>query len=223
MRFHEIEMVGKFWAQEVTSLPTWSAADEKRVLYNSTNGYLYVGGSAGWEMVTTGGNDAYISALVDDTHNGDLLPSGDNVLDLGSGSYRYANVYAVNFVGTTTTATYADLAEKYVMDKEYPVGTLMTITPDLEYEMSSCTKEWEVVTGVISDKPGFLMNADSIGQPVALAGKTPIRVTGPIEKGDYLQSNGDGTAVRTSGTMMAVALETNEDEGEKLVMCLLKL
>lgn len=221
MRFHEIEMVGKFWVQEVTSLPTWTAADEKRVLYY--NDTCYVGGSTGWEQITTGGNGAYISALVDDTHNGDITPSGDSVLNLGSSGLRYANVYAVNFQGITTTATYADLAEKYTMDREYPVGTLMTITPDLEYEMSSCTKEWEVVTGVISDNPGFLLNADSVGQPVALVGKTPVRVTGSIEKGDYLQSNGDGTAVRTSGTMMAVALETNEDESEKLVMCLLKL
>lgn len=221
MKFHEIEMVGKFWVQEVTSLPTWTPADEKRVLYY--NDTCYVGGSTGWEQITTGGNDAYLSRLVDDTHNGDITPSGDNVLDLGASGLRYARVYAVSFEGVTTTATYADLAEKYTMDKEYSVGTLMTITPNEEFEMSQCTKEWEVVTGVISDSPGFLLNADSVGQPLALVGKTPVRVTGPIEKGDNLSSNGDGTAVRTSGSMMAIALETNTDESEKLIMCLLKL
>ena len=86
-----------------------------------------------------------------------------------------------------------------------------------------CNNTWGVIAGVISDKPGFLLNADSIGQPVALVGKIPVRVKGEIEKGDYLSSNGDGTAVRTSGSMMAIALETNLDEEEKLVMCLLKL
>jgi len=223
MIFHEIEMTGKIWVQIVTSNPTWATTDKGRVIYNSTSGVYYVGGNAAWEAMTTGGNSAYISSLVDDTHNGDITPSGDNVLDLGASGLRYANVYAVNFQGTTTTATYADLAEKYTTDKDYPIGTLMTIPENPEFEMTSTNNEWDVVTGVISDKPGFIMNADGNGQPIAQVGKTPIRVVGPVEKGDYLTNNGNGVAVRTSGTMIAIALETNNEEDEKLIMSWLKL
>lgn len=223
MIFHEIDMVGKIWVEEVTSLPVWSASDERRLVYYNDN--YYVGSSSGWETLTTGGNGAYISASGSDLHAGTIRPETDNTYDLGSANKRYSSVYAVSFEGITTTATYADLAEKYTMDKEYPVGTLMTITENEEFEMASTDETWDIVTGVISDKPGFLLNADCIGQPVALVGKTPVRVVGSVIKGGFLMNDGNGCAKMTSGTtdMMAIALETNMDEEEKLVMCLLKL
>lgn len=223
MKFHEIEMGGKFWVEEVGSLPVWTSSDEKRILYY--NGSYYVGGSSSWGKLTTGGNDAYISASGSDIHAGTISPSVDNTIDLGTSSERYANVYAVNFVGTTTTATYADLAEKYTTDQTYPVGTLMTITENEEYEMSATDDPWDIVTGVISDKPGVILNADSVGQEIALVGKTPLRVIGPTVKGGFLMNAGNGCAKMTSGTsdMIAVALETNDEDEEKLVTSWLKL
>ena len=38
------------------------------------------------------------------TKNAGGLPGGDNSIDLGNNSYRFANIYAVNFVGTATAS-----------------------------------------------------------------------------------------------------------------------
>lgn len=42
MKFHNITMVGKFLLQKLTSLPVFSAADEGRIVYNSTNKKSYL-------------------------------------------------------------------------------------------------------------------------------------------------------------------------------------
>lgn len=225
MIFHEIEMTGKFFAQEVDALPSWTSSDKRRLLYLNTTGVYYMGGNASWEAMTTGGNGAYISASGSDVHAGTITPDTDNAYDLGATALRYANVYAVNFVGISSTSTYADLAEKYTTDQVYPVGTLMTITENEEFEMSATENTWDIVTGVISDKPGFVMNADSVGQEIGLVGKTPIRVVGSTVKGGYLMNAGGGCAKMTSGTtdIIAIALETNDDPDEKLIMSWLKL
>ena len=104
------------------------------------------------------------------------------------------NLVANLFTGTATQAQYADLAEKYTTDQEHPVGTIMTIPTlrdgEFDAEMIACDLAG-VPTGVISDKPAYLMNAESEGQAVALKGKVPVRVTGPVFKGEPIFSNVD--------------------------------
>lgn len=122
------------------------------------------------------------------------LPATDNVYNLGSASYRFANVYGVVFNGTSNQAKYADLAENFTTDKWYPAGTLVTIGG-----LNEITQENEIasdnVLGVISDKPGYLMNSELDNSlPVALSGKVPVRIIGPIEKGQRLISAGNGLA-----------------------------
>ena len=139
------------------------------------------------------------------------------------------NLVANLFTGTATQAQYADLAEKYTTDQEHPVGTIMTI-PTLrdgdmgDAEMIACDLDG-IPTGVISDKPAYLMNAEAEGQAVALKGKVPVRVTGPVFKGDPIYSNidGVGSQIIQDGKMIGIALETNEDEEEKLVEVFLKV
>ena len=85
------------------------------------------------------------------------------------------NLVANLFTGTATQAQYADLAEKYTTDQEHPVGTIMTIPTmrdgDMgDAEMIACDLDG-IPTGVISDKPAYLMNAEAEGQAVALKGK----------------------------------------------------
>lgn len=141
-----------------------------------------------------------------------------NTIALRDGS---ANLYAVLFYGQATSARYADLAEKYTMDREYQVGTLVIIGDDEGYD---CTHSHEVnqhVLGVISDKPAYLMNADAEGQAVALTGRVPVRVIGPIKKGQRIVSSSTAGCgiVGVNGSFFATALETNTDADEKLVEC----
>ena len=67
-----------------------------------------------------------------DTHTGTIMPASDNAIDLGGASNRYNDVYAVTFQGTATSAQYADLAENYLGDATYEVGTVVEFGGDAE-------------------------------------------------------------------------------------------
>lgn len=135
------------------------------------------------------------------------------------------NLSAVIFNGTATKARYADLAEKYTTDKEYPVGTVMAIAGANIDAEARAAKSSDLAIGVISEKPAYLMNADlSNGQAIALAGRVPVRVKEPVSKGQAVYAYDDGVATTTATrALVGIALETNTDPGEKLVECILKV
>jgi len=88
--------------------------------------------------------------------------------------------------GSTLTATYADLAEKYESDKKYEHGTVVVVGG--ESEVTACHSFMSKrVAGVVSANPAFVMNeALSGGVLVALKGRVPVRVSGQVKKGDLL-------------------------------------
>ncbi len=126
------------------------------------------------------------------------------------------------FVGTATTANYADLAELYLADDEYAVGTVVTIGG--EKEVTAC-KWGDRAVGAVSEKPAYLMNSDlEGGTPIALKGRVPVFVTGAVRKGQRLIAANDGTAIAAvphANDVFAIALESNDDSGVKLVECLI--
>lgn len=120
------------------------------------------------------------------------LPSADNSWNLGSGTFRYANVYAVNFQGIATSALYADLAERYHSNQPLDEGTVVELGG--EHEITPTTSMGSTdVFGVISLKPAFAMNAqagDDVTWPyVALVGRVPVKVQGTVNKGQRLMSS----------------------------------
>lgn len=135
-------------------------------------------------------------------------------------------LYATKFNGTATSAQYADLAEKYTTNEEYPVGTIMAVCNHTEHETEAANAN-SIVIGVISDKPAYLMNSDlENGQAIGLKGRVPVRVVGPVHKGEavYAHANGVGTSCISGLTqLVGVALESNDYSGEKLVECVLKV
>jgi hypothetical protein len=86
--------------------------------------------------------------------------------------------------GTATSAQYADLAEKYLSDIDYPAGTVVCVGG--EYEITATGTD-DLAIGVISEFPAFRMN-DGLedGIFVALKGRVPVKVVGSIVKGDKL-------------------------------------
>ena len=119
------------------------------------------------------------------------------------------------FSGTATTARYADLAENYLADQEYPVGTVMSIGGEAEVTASSVVNEHSVL-GVVSDKPAYLMNSElEGGTTVALKGRVPVKVIGKVKKGDRLApSTEPGLATVKNGRdawSFAIALEDGEN------------
>ena len=128
------------------------------------------------------------------------------------------DLYATLFQGTATAARYADLAEKYLADKEYDVGTVMMVGGDAEVTAAIYGKR---AIGVISANPAFMMNKDLEGGIyVALKGRVPVKIKGKVRKGEELVATDTGVAIvaRDFETrIFAVALESNDSEEIKLV------
>lgn len=87
-----------------------------------------------------------------------------------------------------TTAQYADLAEVYTSDQQYPGGTVVVFGGEAEVMQSHSSHDTRIA-GVVSTNPAYLMNSETNGVPVALQGRVPCRVLGPIEKGDRVVSS----------------------------------
>jgi hypothetical protein len=100
---------------------------------------------------------------------------------------------------TATSALYADLAELYSADTSYAPGTVVVFSQGDEEITQSTTDHDPSVAGVISTDPAYLMNNNyPIGtyQPVALTGRVPCRVQGPVTKGQVLVTGTEpGTAI----------------------------
>jgi len=131
------------------------------------------------------------------------------------------NFSAGVMTGTATAARYADLAERYAADQEYPVGTVVVFGGDKEITTTN-TKMDTAVAGVISANPAFRMNCeageDSTHPYVALAGRVPCRVAGKIKKGNIMVTSGiPGVAVAAVGdikvgSMIGKALENYDSD-----------
>lgn len=132
------------------------------------------------------------------------------------------DVYARFFQGTATEAYYADLAEKYLADAEYEIGTVMMVGGEKEVTAS---KQGKRAIGAVSAHPAFLMNKSlEGGTTVALKGRVPVKVTGAVNKGDELVAADNGcAAVASIGSTVAfaVALASNDNTGVKLVEALI--
>jgi hypothetical protein len=196
----------------------------------TTNGVYYPNGLA----FTTGGGTTYSNSNVASylptytgtfgtlsgiTTSGAILPSSNTSINLGSTSSYWNNVYAVNFLGTSTTAKYADLAEKYLPDDTYEVGTVMMIGGTKEITQHNGSRVRAL--GVISKYPAYMMNSEQEnGVYVALKGRVPVKVVGPVTKGQALIGTAHGLAIAQtddSQWMFGISLEDHDDNTIKLI------
>lgn len=150
--------------------------------------------------------------MVVDSNNivsGNIEPSVDNLYNLGSSVNQWAAVY-----GHSIEATYADLAERYEADAPYDAGTVVVFGGNKEITITTVEADHRVA-GVISTNPAYLMNSlagsSTTHPPVALKGRVPCKVIGPVKKGDMLvTSSHDGYAVVSNnpkvGTVIGKAI-----------------
>ena len=132
------------------------------------------------------------------------------------------DLYARYFQGTATSAQYADLAEKYLADAEYAIGTVVSIGG--EKEVTACTVGDRAI-GIVSANPAYMMNSGLEGGTyIALKGRVPCKVIGQVKKGQRLVAGTNGVAqaaYSNSSDVFAIALESNDDIlGEKLIEAL---
>jgi hypothetical protein len=119
--------------------------------------------------------------------------------------------------GSRLNATYADLAEKYVADAEYHPGTVLVFGGNHEVTLSTTSDSFRVA-GVVTTNPAYTMNNDCMGKHVvtiALQGRVPVKVIGPVYKGDLLVSCDNGHAIANNiaraGTIIGKSLENFTD------------
>ena len=128
------------------------------------------------------------------------------------------DIAANKFNGLATSAQYADLAEKYLTDSEYTVGTVVTVGGSAE--VTACNIG-DYVIGVVSENPAFMMNSGlTDGTYIALKGRVPVLVSGPVTKGSRLTAGSDGVATVTkspSNHIFAIALETSDVVNTRLI------
>ena len=131
-------------------------------------------------------------------------------------------VKATYFVGTATSANYADLAEKYLADAEYEPGTVVMVGGEKEVTAGQVGAR---ALGAVSTNPAFMMNQELEGGTfIALKGRVPVKVTGMVQKGQRLVAGPNGTAQAAFGNssdVFAIALEDSQDPSVKLVECVI--
>ena len=131
---------------------------------------------------------------------------------------------------TSTSALYADVAERFEADAPMAEGAVVMVGGDAEITEVS-TDLSDDVFGVISRQPAYAMNAgagNNDSHPfVAMTGRSPVRVTGEVTKGQRLVSSsikGTARAVATGESfspfhVIGRALESKTDTEIGLVNC----
>lgn len=155
-------------------------------------------GTSTGALRVSGGTGIVGSIYVNSANNPIAIGNGgtNGVGNIGATATRFNTVFA-----KATSAQYADLAEVYASDKKYVPGTVVVFGGNKEVTIATITHD-PAVAGVVSTDPAYLMNGDADGVAVALQGRVPTRVKGPISKGDrVVASDLPGVAVRLDKTL----------------------
>ena len=134
--------------------------------------------------------------------------SANGVGNIGTSANSFNTIFA-----KATSAQYADLAEMYVADADYPPGTVLEFGGNHEVTVSNTTAS-ALIAGVVSTNPAHLMNSTAQGEylaAIALIGRVPTLVIGPVSKGAMMVSAGNGHAqacvTPAMGTVIGKAVE----------------
>lgn len=136
-------------------------------------------GNANIRLLPTGTGTIIISGNITNSQ-------GNGVGNIGNSTGYFNTVFA-----KATSAQYADLAEIYVADADYAPGTVLVFGGTHEVTVSTVSHA-NNVAGVVSTNPSYIMNATQQGKhlaTVALQGRVPSRVIGPVSKGDRMVSS----------------------------------
>jgi hypothetical protein len=147
--------------------------------------------------------------------------NGNGVGNIGGPTGFFNTVFA-----KSTSAQYADVAERFAIDVTMPPGTVVEIGGPAEITRSTVELS-DKVFGVISSQAAYLMNSgagdDITHPPIAMTGRVPVRTIGRVNKGDRLVSAGNGlarsaqTGEATWSNTIGRALENKLDTAEGLI------
>ena len=112
--------------------------------------------------------------------------------EIPNSDFTLADIRCNIIEATATTAQYADIAERFEADAEMEAGSVVMLGGTAEITETSQELS-DRVFGVISTQPAYMMNnaagSNATHPFVAMTGRTPVRVTGQVSKGDRLVSS----------------------------------
>jgi hypothetical protein len=206
---------------------TFNGSGALTVSYNTVGAPSTTGTNASgtWSINVTGSAGSATTATSATTAGTVTTAAQPNITSVGTlsslavtGNITAGNVSATLFTGTATQARYADLAEMYCADADYEPGTVLIFGGKHEVTVSNLAMD-QKVAGVVSTNPAHLMNSTlECEHPVAVAltGRVPTLVVGPITKGDMMVSAGNGRAkacaVPVLGSVIGKAIEDFDGE-----------
>ena len=153
------------------------------------NANITVGGTSNVAVFTS--TTAYFAGNISCT-NIENVNVANITGNIGSQAKYFNTVFA-----KSTSAQYADLAERYAADEVLTPGTVVDLGGT--HEITRSQKDLsDTVFGVISTSAAFTMNSgagdDDTHPLVAIVGRVPTKVIGTVQKGDRLVSAGNGVA-----------------------------
>jgi len=199
-------------AGDTASITTTIAANSVALGTDTTGNYVATGATSGNGIsgsVSSEGGTFTVTSNATSANTGSTIVFRD-----GSGNFSAGVI-----TGTSTAARYADLAEMYAADEAIEPGTVVHFAGD--GKVAACdVANCRAVAGIISTDPAHLMNSAQEGVALALAGRVPCKVTGPVAAGDLMVSAGNGMAMANNeaalGTVIGKAIEANTD-GEGVI------
>ena len=187
-----------------TAIVMTNPAGGQTVLAGATATSSVAGNVTGGNLITAGTLTVNSGAAATAIING----AGNAVGNIGSSSNYFNTVFA-----KATSAQYADLAEKYTADAEYAAGTVVVFGGTAEVTVNAVAGDTKVA-GVVSTNPSYTMNSGLESEhvaTVALTGRVPTMVVGPVRKGDLMVAAGLGRAQSSVdpkvGSVIGKALE----------------
>ena len=186
------------------------------ILGGNINSTAITNGNSNVSVVSSGGNIAVNvggNGIISFTSSGIINNMGNGVGNIGNATGYFNTIFA-----QSTSAQYADLAEKYTADADYAPGTVVMFGGSAE--VTRCVNDaCSRVAGVISTNPSYRMNDGLVSEHtamVALTGRVPTRVTGTVRKGDMIVSAGNGIARAEAnpqvGTVIGKALADSQGD-----------
>jgi len=178
-------------------------------LYGDSNVTTLLG-AFGSNTISTSGNISAGNITSGTLAIGNIINTNANgVGNIGTSADYFNTVFA-----KATSAQYADLAEWYQADAYYAPGTVVSFGGSEEITFCD-TDQDPAVAGIISTNPAYVMNSALQGNyvvAVALMGRVPCQVQGPVVKGALMVSAGNGRAraqlAPAAGTIIGKAVES---------------
>jgi len=166
------------------------------------------------DKILNGTGNTFVQAT--DTSTVVFNIASSNVVTVAAGGANITGNLTVvgNITANNINSSNSDLAEMYAADQLYAPGTVLSFGGSAEVTRTLLDAD-PAVAGIVSTHPAYCMNLTiNSNYPVALAlmGRVPCLVQGPVSAGALMVSAGDGRARAESspamGTVIGKAVES---------------